>query len=110
MEIDQETSKRIQELQLLEQSYQNILIQKQTFQVEANESKTALEEINKSKGDVFRVLGQVMIKADPKQLKKELKEKKDILDMKLKAVDKQELGLREQIERLRSDVMSKINQ
>lgn len=106
--MDQETEKKVQGLQLLEQSFQNILLQKQTFQVEVNETKTALEEINKSKGDVYRVLGQVMVKADNKDLKKELEEKKNLLEMRMKAIEKQELIMREEIERIRAEIMDKM--
>lgn len=106
--MDQETQKKVQGLQLLEQSFQNILLQKQTFQVEVNETKTALEEINKSKGDVYRVLGQIMVKADNNDLKKELEEKKNLLEIRMKAIEKQELSMREEIERIRADIMDKM--
>jgi len=108
MEMDEETQKKIQGLQLIEQTFQNLLLQKQTFQVEVNETKTALDELGKAKGDVFRVLGQVMVKADIGELEKEIKEKHDTLELRMKAIEKQELSLREEIERMRNDVMSKI--
>jgi len=108
MDMDQETQKKIQGLQMLEQGYQNILYQKQTFQVEVNETTTALAEVEKSKEDVFRVLGQIMVKADKNSLKKELKEKSDILNLRMKTIEKQELQMREEIERLRSEIMDKV--
>ncbi len=108
MEIDEETNKKIQDLQLLEQNFQNILMQKQTFQIESNETITALEEVEKAQKDVFRVLGQIMVKADKNDLKKELKGKKELLDLRMKAIEKQELSMREQIERLRGDIVNKL--
>jgi prefoldin beta subunit len=108
MDMDQETQKKVQGLQLIEQSFQGLLMQKQTFQIELNETKTALDEVSKSKGDVFRVLGQVMVKADAEELKKELKEKHDLLDLRMKSIEKQELSLREEIERMRAEIMDKI--
>jgi len=108
MEMDQETNKKIQELQMLEQSFQQILMQKQQFQIELNETKTALKEVEKTKGDIFRVLGQVMVKAESPALKKELKEKQDILSLRIKSIDKQEMGLRQDVERLRNDIVSKM--
>ena len=104
----QETQKKIQGLQMLEQGYQNIVFQKQSFQVEVNETNTALSEVEKSKSDVFRVLGQVMVKADKNSLKKELKEKSDLLNLRMKTVERQELQMREEIERLRSEIMDKV--
>ena len=108
MDMDQETQKKIQGLQMLEQGYQNIVFQKQSFQVEVNETNTALSEVEKSKSDVFRVLGQVMVKADKNSLKKELKEKADLLNLRMKTVERQELQMREEIERLRSEIMDKV--
>ena len=106
--MDQETQKKIQGLQMLEQGYQNIVFQKQSFQVEVNETNTALSEVEKSKSDVFRVLGQVMVKADKTSLKKALKEKADLLNLRMKTVERQELQMREEIERLRSEIMDKV--
>jgi prefoldin beta subunit len=108
MDMDQETQKKIQGLQMLEQGYQNIVYQKQTFQIEVNETNTALSEVEKSKSDVFRILGQVMVKADKASLKKELKEKSDILNLRMKTIEKQELQMREEIERIRNEIMDKV--
>jgi prefoldin beta subunit len=108
MEIDSETNEKIQQLQIFEQNFQNILMQKQNFQIEINETKTALEEVEKSKGDVFRVLGQVMVKAEKETLKKELKEKDDLLELRLKSISKQELSLKENIERLKGEIVNKM--
>ena len=66
MNVDSETSKRIQELQILEQNLQNLLMQKQAFQVELNEANNALGEVDKTEDEVYKVLGNVMIKTDKK--------------------------------------------
>ena len=108
MEIDSETNEKIQQLQILEQNFQNILMQKQAFQIELNETKTAFDEVNKTKGDVFQVLGSVMIKAEKEPLKKQLKEKNDLMELRLKAIDKQELSIRENVERLKGEIVNKI--
>ena len=49
-----------------------------------------------------------MVKAEKNEMKKELKEKKELLDLRMKAIEKQELSLREQIERLRGDIVNKL--
>ena len=83
-------------------------MQKQSIQVELGEVKTALEEVNKSKDTIFRVIGQVMVKAEKETLKKELKEKLDILELRFKSMDKQEVDLRGNIERIRGEIVSKL--
>ncbi|MEM3113450.1 MAG: prefoldin subunit beta [Candidatus Pacearchaeota archaeon] len=108
MNVDEDTNRKIQDLQILEQNFQNILMQKQTFQIESSENATALEELENTKKEVFRVLGQIMLKADKDELKKELEEKKELLNMRIKALEKQELSVREQIERLRGEIVNKL--
>lgn len=109
MEFDQETGKKIQELQVLEQNFQALLMQKQSFQIELSETMTAIEEVTNSKGDVFKVIGQVMVKSNKDSLKKELSEKKDLLSLRMNAIEKQEAGIRENIERIKGEIVDKIN-
>jgi len=45
--LDIETQKKIQELQILEHNLQNLMMQKQAFQLELNETVNALEEVKK---------------------------------------------------------------
>jgi len=104
----QPSEQEIQQLQMLEQNFQALMMQKQAFQMELNESKTALEEIEKSKDDVFRVVGQIMIKADKKNLKKELSEKKDILNLRMKSIEKQEKEFMANIERIRNNIVNQM--
>ena len=60
-----------QEMQMVEQSLQNILYQKQAFQMELSETESALTEIEKSGDEVFKIVGQLMIKSDKIKIKKE---------------------------------------
>src|SRR3989344_4136965 len=108
MQIDKETNEKMQELQILEQNFQGIAMQKQALQIDESESKTALEELGKAKGEVFRVLGQIIIKSDKETLKKELEERLKLVGIKLKTVEKHELEIREEIERIRGEIMEKI--
>jgi prefoldin beta subunit len=70
MAIDQETQQKIQELQAYEQNLHSLMMQKQTFQIELNETDSALSEISNSKDDVFKLVGNIMIKSDKETLKK----------------------------------------
>ena len=105
MEIDNETKEKIQEMQMYEQNFQNLMVQKQAFQIELSEVENALSEISKSKDDVFKMIGQIMIKADREKIEKELKQKKDLLSLRLKSIEKQESELTKEIEELKEDVM-----
>ncbi|MCK4501265.1 prefoldin subunit [Candidatus Babeliales bacterium] len=69
---------KIQEMQILEQNLQNLLMQKQAFQMELSETVSALKEIEKSSEDVYKVIGQLMIKVSKDKIKEELNNQKMI--------------------------------
>ena len=106
--ISKETQEKIQQLQIFEQNLQNFLLQKQAFQFELNETENALEEMKKTKEDVYKLIGQVMIKVTKDEIEKELQQKRDILNLRIKAIEKQESQFREETEKLREEVLKKI--
>ncbi len=100
--------KKIQELQILEQNLQNILMQKQAFQMELSETVSALKEIEKSKEGVYKIIGSLMIKKDSKEVMEDLKNKEKLLDMRLKNLEKQEDGFSSKADKLREEIMSSL--
>ena len=106
--LDKETQQKIQELQILEQNFQQILMQKQTFQIELSETENALSEVAKANDDVFKIIGNIMIKTDKKKTEEELKKKQELLSLRLKSIDSEEQNLTKQVEELRAEVMKKI--
>jgi len=100
-------NQKIQEIQMLEQNIQNLLLQKQAFDMELSEAKAALKEIENAKDDVFKLIGQLMIKSDKNKVKEELLNKEKILDLRLSTIGKQELSLTEKLTSLREEVMEK---
>ncbi len=108
MNIDKETQEKIQELQAYEQNLHGLLLQKQVFQAELNESENALSEISKSKEDIFKLIGNIIIKTQKEKTEKDLKQKIDVLSLRLKSFEKQESHLTEQSEKLKEEVMKKI--
>jgi prefoldin beta subunit len=106
-EIDE---KKIQEMQILEQRLQNSILQKQSFQMELAETNAALEEIDKAGDEVFKIIGQLMIKSEKSKIKTELLEKLKILEIRIKSFEKQEVSLSEQLEKLREEVTNSMNE
>ena len=82
-----------------------MLFQKQTFQLELGEVTSASEELEASKGDVFKIVGNVMIKSSKEKLKKELDEKKDLVSLRMKSIEKQEKALQNHVDELRKAVL-----
>lgn len=107
-QIDEETARQIQELQLLEQNLQNFMLQKNAFTLEKNESENALEEMKKTDEDVYKIIGQVMIKSKKSAVEKELQHKKDIIELRIKSIEKQEDLIKGQLMKKRDEVMKKL--
>lgn len=97
--------KELKEIQILEQNLQNLLLQKQAFQIELSETQSALKELGNSGDEVFKIIGQLMIKTDKPQIKEELSNKEKILDLRVKAIEKQETSLVRQLDNLREELM-----
>ena len=100
---------KIQQMQILEQNLQNLLLQKQAFQMELSETQSALKEIENSGEEVFKIIGQLMIKTDKSKIKQELSNKEKILDLRTKAIEKQEASLMAQLDKIREEVVKTMN-
>jgi len=111
MDIDSETEKKIQELQLIEQNLQALLMQKQSIQLEANEAASAILELKKTSDEVYRIIGGIMVKSEKSVLLSELEEKNKIFELRVSTLEKQEKISGEKAEKLKksiSDVLSGI--
>lgn len=108
MELDQETQEQIQELQLLEQNLQSLIMQKQAFDLENHEAESALKELEKTNDEVFKIVGNIVIKSNKEELIKELNHKKELISLRLKTLDLQEKTLMDNSEKLRKKVLEKI--
>lgn len=96
-------NENVQEIQFLEQGLQNILYQKQAFQMELSEAQEALKELENSKDEVYKVIGQIMIKSEKSKIKAEIQNKIKIFELRMKNLEKQEVALTERIEKIRDD-------
>lgn len=96
---------KIQELQLLEQSLQNTLMQKQAFQMELSETQAALGELKNSGDEVFKIIGQLMIRSEKSKITDDLENKEKILNLRISTLEKQENSLTEKFEDLRKEIL-----
>lgn len=108
MDLDEKSKEKLQELQILEHNLQNILMQKQAFQLELNETLNALEEIKKTSDSIYKMVGSIMIKADKEKTLKELEEKKKILQIRNNSLDKQEQLLESKARELQEELRKAI--
>ncbi len=98
--MENSENQNIQEMQMLDQNLHNLLLQKQAFSMELSETQSAAKEIEKS-GDVFKLIGDLLIKKDSDSAKSELADKEKILELRIKSVEKQEDAISKRLEELR---------
>lgn len=108
-EISKETEQEIAQLQLYEQSLQNILIQKQQFQSQSLEIESALKELETTK-EAYKIVGNIMVSSKKEDLKKDLESKKEVVSLRIKALEKQENQIREKAKKLQEEVSKKISE
>ena len=101
---------RLLRLQQLQQTLQNVLAQKQQVELELLEVDKALEELEKIDDDgvIYKSVGSLLIKTEKSKVTEELKERKELANMRVSVLGKQEERLRSQIkelnERLQKDL------
>ena len=101
----EDKDRKIQEMHIIEQNLHNLLLQKQAFQIELTETSSALEEVESSTDEVFKIIGQLLIKTDKSKMKEELLNKKKMLELRLKTIEKQENSLTKQLNDIREGLI-----
>ena len=108
-EMSKETEQKIAQLQLYEQSLQNILIQKQQFQSQLMEIESALSELETTK-EAYKIVGNIMVASKKEDLKDDLESKKEISNLRIKTLEKQENQIREKAKKLQEEISKKISE
>lgn len=106
--MSKDTEQKIGQLQLMEQNLQNFLMQKQTFQTQLFEIENALKELEKTTDKTYKIVGTIMIASKKEDLIKELKEKKSIVELRIKSLEKQEKTIKEKASQMQTDIMSQL--
>ena len=107
MEVSKETEQKIGQLQMFEQSLQTFLGQKQQFQVQLVEVESALGELE-STNKAYKIIGNIMVENDKNELKADLQSKKEMLELRIKTMEKQESQVRERASKLQFEILKKI--
>lgn len=77
--------------------------QKQQVSMQLEMIGASLEELSKNKDKtVYKVVGNVLFPKEAKEMEKELKEKKESVDLRLKTLEKQEENLLKKLKGLQS--------
>ena len=105
-ELPEKAKEKIAELQMLQQRLTLFNSQRQQFQIQLAEVENALGELGKAKAPVYKMVGELLVEKQIDDLKKELAEKKEELDLRVKTLEKQESKIKESALALQKEVQA----
>ncbi len=106
--MENETQEKINQLSQFEQSAHQFLSQRQMIQTQILEIESALKEL-KTTDNSYKIIGNIMVKTDKVVLDKELNSKKEMLEIRVKSIEKQEKIIKEKASALQKEVMAKMD-
>lgn len=109
-QLPPQVQERLQRLQQLQNTMQQLLLQKQRIEMEMVESDKALEVLEEAQGNskVYKSVGAVLVEKDRDTVVKELKERREFLDMRAKVLKKQEDKTKEKITTLQDTLQKEL--
>ena len=103
-----EIQQRLLKLQQLQQTLQGVMAQKQQLEMQLSEVEEALNELEKMNETVviYKSIGALLVKSQKNTVTEELKERKELLTMRVDVLTKQDDRLRTQAK----DLQEKLQQ
>ncbi len=98
---------KVNQLQVLQQNLQNVSLQKQQLQTQLIEIDSALTEL-KNTSQAYKIVGKIMLASSKEELEKDLLEKKEVIEIRLKNFVQQEEKLQQNIDDLQKEVMAEL--
>jgi prefoldin beta subunit len=101
---DEDVQEKMQRLSMMQHTLTTYQNQKQGYQQSLLESESALQEIDASP-EIYRIIGNVIVKKTSADVKKELEEKCETLQLRIQSIEKQEKQLEEKAKALQDEVV-----
>ncbi len=99
---------QLKRAQQLQQQLETVVAQKYQMEIMAKDIEKTLEELDKLAGDerIYRSVGAIMVEVrDAGKLKEELREEKELLEMRIKTMEKQQKLLEDKYREVQQEVM-----
>jgi len=78
----------VAQFQMLQQQLQQLMMQKESLNVAVMEIERAMDELGKSKDqEAYKITGTIMVRKPVDELKKELAESKDDVEVRIKSME-----------------------
>ena len=95
----------IGQAQAYQQQMQAYIMQKEQLSIQLMEINKAADDLDKTKEtDVYRISGPVLIKTKKADAAKDLKDKQEMIKLRLAQIEKREKGIKDKIEELKEQL------
>ncbi len=101
-------NKALLEFENMEKQLEVLLMQKNQLKLQLVESKNARDELKHATGEVYKSVGSLVLKTTKDKADKDLKEKVELIDIKLTAIEKEEEKLRTAIKELQKSLQEQM--
>ena len=111
-ELPPQVQNQLAQLQQLQQQAQAVMTQKGQIEALTREIDAALKELEKSSDDaiIYKSVGELLFRAEKGKLVEELKERKDMMDLRLKTMAKQEERIQSRFTQLQEQLKLSLGQ
>ena len=104
----QNSQDKMAELQLLHQRLSFFGQQKQQLQIQLLETENAMRELDSAKAPAYKLIGDLLIEKNSSELKKELSDRKEDLNLRIKSLDSQEIKTKDKAVELQKEVAKEL--
>lgn len=111
-EISPQLQNKIAQFQQMQQQIQMLSSQKFQLEAQLRDTERAIEELAKSPDEapIYKSVGSLMVRAENKEsIEKELAEKKETIDIRIKALDRQEKHMMEKFQSLQQELSTALS-
>ena len=107
-----QVQQRLLRLQQLQQTLQGVLTQKQQMELQLTDVEQALSELEKltDSAVIYKSIGALLVKSEKVKVTTELNERKELLNMRISVLGKQEERLRTQVKDLQEKLQQDFRQ
>ncbi len=109
MEVNEEVRELIMQFQAYQQQSQMITGQKDAMKTQMLEVENSLKELEKGgEREIYKSIGPILIKTTKDEMKKDLTEKKEMIEIRIRTVDAEDRKTREKIKELQAKIQSSL--
>jgi prefoldin beta subunit len=108
--IPPQLEQQLVQFQQIQKQAQTIAQQRLQFEIQLKEAEKALNELTKlgEKPEIYKSIGALLIKSDKEPIKKDLEEKKEALEVRIKTFKSQETKITEKLKTMKAEIESQL--